>query len=288
MFVYDVICSGYDQFGVNAPEKDQNKKDYKEDPMSTSNIHSLISNNIETLRNDIRLFIDDNRSEYVFSNPTRFLMSYDVSDERNEWENDENDEMISVDKLRNDENDEIKKINDALNSAVEKEVLEFTEKEFGEKMSIKDFDWNVDNIKGNIIYKINGINNKTDNVNSVNINSNKFGSYIDKISQLFDKCTIIKPVLSDPYSDEIYMIFGNKKNDVYVENSIPINYENYIDFLYSIYSYAIYVLNLVRDIKYKTNSSKIEFINLSAENEYKFIIEKCRKKMISLGIIKQE
>lgn len=290
MFVYDVICSGYDQLlnSVNVQEKEKCiKKDYNEDTKSTSVTHDLISNNIETLRNDIKLFIDDNRSEYVFSNPTRFLMSYDVSDERNEWENNENDEMISVDKLRNDENAETKKINDALNSAVEKEVFEFAEKEFGEKMSIKDFDWNIDNIKGNTIYKINGIN-KSNKIDSVNINSNKFGSYIDKISQLFDKCTIVKPVLSDPYSDEIYMIFGNKKNDACVENRIPINYENYIDFLYSIYSYAIYVLNLVRDIKYKTNSSKIEFINLSTKNEYKFIVEKCKKKMVSLGIIRQE
>lgn len=278
MFIYDVICSGYEdvlhEVGNGGKYINYN---------SICDENNLISNNVGILRNDINTFIDDNRTEYMFSNPARFLISDNISDERNNWESDENDEMISLENLRNDINIKMKKINDALNSAVEKEVIEFAEKEFGEKMTVEEFDWNVDNVKSFVILRVNG----TDSSNCVNINSNKFGVYIDKVSQLFHKCMIIKPILSDPYSDEIYMIFGNKKNDRYVKNVIPINYENYIDFLYAIYSYAIYVLSLVCDIKYKTNSSKIEFINISAQNEYKFIVEKCKKKMESLGIIER-
>lgn len=278
MFIYNVICSGYEDM---LHEVGKGGKCINDNSMCDDN--NLISNNIELLRNDINIFIDDNRTEYMFSNPTRFLINDSISDERSDWENDENDEMISLENLRNDVSVKMKKINEALNSAVEKEVIEFAEKEFGEKMTVEEFDWNVENIKSFVILRINGVISS----NRININSNKFGVYIDKVSQLFHKCMIIKPILSDPYSDEIYMIFGNKKNDRYVKNVIPINYENYIDFLYAVYSYAIYVLNLVRDIKYKTNSSKIEFINISAQNEYKFVVEKCKKKMELLGIIER-
>lgn len=279
MFVYDIIYSEHEEILSRIKKEIVDKKKYNND--SVNNENNLISDNVEILRNDIHTYIDDDRTEYTFSNPARFLISDNISDERSDWESDENDEIVSLEKLRNDTNIEMKKINNALNSAIEKEVIEFAEKEFGEKMMIEEFDWDVNHTKSFTIFRINGI---FDN-NRININSNKFGVYIDKVSQLFDKCTIIKPLLSDPYSDEIYMIFGNKKCDTCIENFIPINYENYIDFLYSVYSYAIYVLNLVRDIKYKTNSSKIEFINLSVQNEYKFIVEKCKKKMKSLCII---
>ena len=287
MFVYDVICSGYDKILHKNKEEGKEEEDKEEGKekinSSASGEINLISNNIEILRNNIKTFIDDNRTEYVYSNPVRFLISDefdDNSDARSDWENDENNELISLEKLRNDADIKMKKINNALDSIVEKEVIEFGEKEFGEKMAIEEFNWNVNNIKKFTIFKVNGIFND----NQININSNKFGIFIDKISQLFDKCTIIKPVLSDPYSDEIYMLFGNKKNDICVENAIPMNYEYYIDFLYAMYSYAMYVLNLVHDIKYKTNLLKIEFINLSTQNEYKFIVEKCKRKMELLGI----
>lgn len=277
MFVCRLKCGSDDKFICKSSDECNGEND---DCESTS--EGLISSNIETLRNEINVIIDENRYEYIYSNPTRILLKNDIDDEHEDIDVDE--EFISLEKLRDSEKIKITKLNDILNTTIEREMIEFAKKEFNKQMQVVDFDWNVNNMNCFTIYRINGVmNDKT----KININSKRFGVYIDEASQMFDKCLIVKPVLSDPFSDEIYIVVGNKTSNTFVKNKVPINYENYIDFLYSMYSYALYVLDLVQDIQYKTNSSKIEFINLSVNDEYKFIIDKCKKKLIALGMIQQ-
>lgn len=278
MFVCRLKCGSDDKFICKSLDECNGEND---DCESTS--EGLISSNIETLRNEINVIIDENRYEYIYSNPTRILLKNDIEDEHEHEDVDE--EFVSLEKLRESEKIKITKLNGILNTTIEREMIEFAKKEFNEQMQVVDFDWDVNNMNSFTIYRINGVmnNDKT----KININSKRFGIYIDEASQMFDKCLIVKPVLSDPFSDEIYLISGNKTSNSFVKNKVPINYENYIDFLYSMYSYALYVLDLVQDIQYKTNSSKIEFINLSVNDEYKFIIDKCKKKLIALGMIQQ-
>ena len=271
MFVCRLKCGSNDKFLCKSSEECDGEND---------DCEKLLSNNIESLRNEINVIIDENRYEYIYSNPTRILLKNDIEDEH---ENEDVDEdFVSLEKLRDSEKVKIHKPNDILNTAIEQEMIKFAKKEFDKQMQIVDFDWDVNN--SFTIYRINGVvNNKT----KININSKRFGMFIDKVSQMFDKCLIVKPVLSDPFSDEIYIVVGNKTSGTFIKNKIPLNYENYIDFLYSMYSYAMYVLGLVQDIRYKTNSSKIEFINLSVCDEYKFIVDKCKKKLVALGMIQQ-
>ena len=276
MFVCRLKCGSDDKFLCEKSDESISEIN------SEINSSELISNNIETLRNEINVIIDENRYEYIYSNPTRILLKNDIDDEHENEDVDE--EFVSLEKLRDSEMIKITKLNEILNTTIEREMIEFAKKEFNEQMQVVDFDWNVNNMNSFTIYRINGVvNDKT----KININSKRFGIFIDEASQMFDKCLIVKPVLSDPFSDEIYLISGNKTSNAFVKNKVPINYENYIDFLYSMYSYALYVLDLVQDIQYKTNSSKIEFINLSACDEYKFIVDKCKKKLIALGMIQQ-
>ena len=272
MFVCRLKCGSEDEFLCNSSDENDDGDDYE----------GLISGNIETLRNEINVIIDENRYEYIYSNPTRILLKNDIEDEHENEDVDE--EFVSLEKLRDSEMIKITKLNEILNTTIEREMIEFAKKEFNEQMQVVDFDWNVNNKNSFTIYRINGVvNDKT----KININSKRFGIFIDEASQMFDKCLIVKPVLSDPFSDEIYLISGNKTSNSFIKNKVPINYENYIDFLYSMYAYTLYVLDLVQDIQYKTNSSKIEFINLSVCDEYKFIVDKCKKKLIALGMIQQ-
>lgn len=279
MFVCRLKCGSDDKFLCKSSDECYGEYDASEKD-SESNSSELLSNNIESLRNEINVIIDENRYEYIYSNPTRILLKNDIEDEHENEDVDE--EFVSLEKLRDSEKVKIHKLNDTLNTAIEQEMIKFAKKEFDKQMQVVDFDWNVNN--SFTIYRINGVvNDKT----KININSKRFGMFIDEVSQMFDKCLIVKPVLSDPFSDEIYIVVGNKTSGTFIKNKIPLNYENYIDFLYSMYSYAMYVLGLVQDIRYKTNSSKIEFINLSVCDEYKFIVDKCKKKLVALGMIQQ-
>ena len=258
--------------------------------------YSRISENVELLRNNLKLFIDDNRSDYTFANPTRYLIKSSISDEREEWENTINDEQLSLDKLQQKDNSE--NINRVLSDVIEKEVLNFAENEYKTKMTIIDFTWDITKLKSDTILRVNSIRDDANNIcikyneeinlkdlysnKCVDINSNVFGNFIDKLTRVYDKISIVKPVLSDPYSDEIYLILGNKISDVDVFNIVPINYEKIIDFLYAMYSYAMYIMNILQDLKYNTHENNIRFIVLNAHDEYSFIINKCKKIYSSL------
>ena len=266
--------------------------------ISSNSPYSRISENVEMLRNNLKLFIDDNRSDYTFANPTRYLIRSSISDEREEWENTINDEVLSLDKLQ--QKDDTENIDVVLSDVIEKEVLQFAENVYKRKMTIIDFTWDITSLKSDTILRINSICNNVNNIcikyneeislkdvysnKNVDINSNAFGNFIDKLTCVYDKISIIKPVLSDPYSDEIYLILGNKISDVDEFNIIPMNYEKIIDFLYAMYSYAMYIMNLLQDLKYNTRENNIQFIELNTHDEYTFIINKCRKIYSLLGV----
>lgn len=290
------VCGG-DDGGVSGEVGVSDVKcENKVDDDTNTDINSHISNNIEILRNKIRVLIDDNRFSSTYANPTRFLLNVSANDEREEWENggeedgvDEDVESILASTSTPTSTEQVggnalpssptihEKIDTELDNAISKEVLTIAEHNFNEKnMEILPFTYDINKLKSHIIYK----------VNDVNLNSIKFASFIDTLSQLYDKFIVVKPTLSDPYSDEVFIIFGNKVADeVKSGNLLPINRENYIDFLYSMYSYAIYVLNLINDVKYKTYLTKSEYVKLPPDVEYKFVVEKCKNKLKELNLL---
>lgn len=283
----------------------------EEEINSTDN--ELISDNIEELRKEIHTYVDDSRVDYIYANPARFmLMNENYIDE---WDgNIENSGASDIEadakpkascKTSNSTSTKASTkttINDELSRVTDKEVIDFAKSRFNTDMEIKPFTWDLSKLTSNMIVRINGLNNTRGNVYvkedlthtsttssttsspQTDINSVKFGCYIDAISQMYDKAILIKPILSDPFSDELYLILGNQTKTSHVKNIIPINYERYIDFLYCIYTYATYVFDLLKDLKYNTTNTKVEFITLSTTNEYKFIVEKCRSALQSINI----
>ena len=282
----------------------------EEEINSTDN--ELISDNIEELRKEIHTYVDDSRVDYIYANPARFmLMNENYIDE---WDgNIENSDASDIEadakpkastktSSKASTNTSTKaNINDELSRVTDKEAIDFAKSRFNTDMDIKPFTWDLSKLTSNMIVHINGLNNTYGNVYvkedlthaststttsspQSDINSVKFGYYIDAISQMYDKAILIKPILSDPFSDELYLILGNQTKTSYVKNMIPINYERYIDFLYCMYTYATYVFDLLKDLKYNTTNTKVEFITLSTANEYKFIVEKCRSALQSINI----
>ena len=219
-----------------------------------------LSNVIENMKEHINILINEIEGDYIYTNPIQAIL---ISEQYGTNENTNEKATIDTNQL-----------NSKLNQLIQKEVLKFANEKLHINCETIDsfipaINFNPSHTKPNSIVSINSITD-ADN-HSIDINSKQFLNYIDSVCQMFDKCYIIKPFMSDPYTDELYMIFGNKIKNNFVKNIIPINYENYIDFLYSLYSFGIHMLQLVYDIKYETSTNNIDYITLSSENEYKLI-----------------
>ena len=285
MFVYEINGSENERVNLKGLKqmKSSKSKNLKNSKLAYSfkstPLNSKISDNIDELIKQINVLISENSEVLKFVNPILELMINNTSDLIDSGENDDDDEI----------SDENVKLSDKFMNlkikASDAEAVEFAKNEFGMKMDIEDFVWT--NLKNTSVYRINL------NESNVDLNSMKFGRFIDKLAIKFDKCFLIKPILSDSYKDSLYLITGNvvrDVNDVDETNdiNIPMNYEKYIDFLYSVFSYGLYTLNVVADMRYNTKMTKIEFIKLPIAEEYKFIVDKCKNKLIQLGLIKHE
>lgn len=282
MFVYEINDSENERMNLKGLKQMKNStksKNLKNSKLTYSfksnSLDSKISDNIDELIKQINVLISENSEVLKFVNPILELMINNTSDLIDSGENDDDDENVKLsDKFMN------LKI-----KASDAEAVEFAKNEFGMKIDVEDFVWT--NLKNTSIYRINL------NESNVDLNSMKFGRFIDKLAIKFDKCFLIKPILSDSYKDSLYLITGNMIRDVNdtdeLDNvNIPMNYEKYIDFLYSVFSYGLYTLNVVADMRYNTKMTKIEFIKLPIAEEYKFIVDKCKNKLIQLGLIKHE
>lgn len=287
MFVYEINDSENERMNLKGLK--QMKKSTKSSltcsfkAINLTLLNSKISDNIDELIKQINVLINENSEILKFVNPILELMINNTSDLIDSDDADDTDEQ-------NDEiSDENVKLSDKFMNlkikASDAEAVEFAKNEFGMKMDVEDFVWT--NLKSTSIYRINL------NESSVDLNSMKFGRFIDKLAIKFDRCFLIKPILSDSYKDSLYLITGNVIRDVNESSeiddvNIPMNYEKYIDFLYSMFSYGLYTLNVVADMRYNTKMTKIEFIKLPITEEYKFIVDKCKNKLIQLGLIKHE
>ena len=268
MFVYEILTppeSSIINSSVNDDDGSSNDGKNSNDNSGNKSIHSspsssiqsfTLSNVIENMKEHINILIDEIEGDYLYANPIQAILiteQYGTSGKTNINTN---------------------QINSKLNQLIQKEVIKFANEKLHTNCETIDsfipaINFNPSLSKSNSIVSINNI---TDSDNhTIDINSKRFLNYIDSVCQMFDKCYIIKPFMSDPYTDELYMIFGNKIKNNFVKNIIPINYENYIDFLYSLYSFGIHMLQLVYDIKYETSTNNIDYITLSSENEYKLI-----------------
>ena len=94
-------------------------------------------------------------------------------------------------------------------------------------------------------------------VDDINLNTIKFCKLIDKLAIAFDNVWLIKCGIDDPHTERIIILITDRASDKVIKDSlIPVNQEGLINFLYAVYSRALFVL--------KAN-----------ENDYKKIVASC-------------
>ena len=222
--------------------------------VSENNDNEPLSTNIERMRKKILKLVNEDKEKALISNVVRYLLEYDNED-NNESTNDSQTDL-SIDELR--------KKNKELSDKMDAELIEYMKKELKSlklceisefiiteaNESEKDYNIDIMNMKSNTAYII----------PSVNLNTIKFCSFIGEISELFDKIYVIKCFVDDSYTERVVILTGTRNEQQTVNSSNIIHQEELINFLYSIYSKALFTLQ-------------------STENDYKKITE-CSLKIL--------
>lgn len=198
------------------------------------NIDELpLSTNIERMRRKITKLINEDKEKALYSNIVRYLLEYDDDDM-------DNTTNLSIDEIRSHTKSLNEKMNNELIEYMKKEVKSLKLCEIIEFITISATDepnYSIDimNLKSNIAYII----------NNINLNTNKFCSFVDQLSELYDKVWIIKCFVDDCYTERIVIVVKERnEKQIVVQNNknILVNQEKLINFLYSIYSKAIFIL----------------------------------------------
>lgn len=107
-----------------------------------------------------------------------------------------------------------------------------------------------------------------------NPNSLKFSSFVDEMSSKYNDVILVNSIFIDPSSDHIYLVVMNKHHSTNDSacNTLPMNIENIISFLYNVYSFRLYYLELVRDYVMKRSANNIRFVNMNVKDEFKQLI----------------
>lgn len=122
----------------------------------------------------------------------------------------------------------------------------------------------------------------TDQILIINdLNSRSEILKLSNIASSFKTVYLIKPRLSDPLSDKIYALLIDKTTTEPKQSKIIHNLSDIIDLSFCVYSYMKYLIDLVRsttpDNEFKTNYVKLQFIKLSAVDEYNLYSESLNK-----------
>lgn len=192
---------------------------------------SMLSSNIEQMRNEIKNLIDKNHEKVLYSNPIRFMIK-DESDE-----NDNEDKSESEIKIESSQ---------TLSERNNAEIVELMKKE------LKQFDFvgGVELMTESQIKESDyGFNFETMNENRafiippINLNTRKFVHVLDMLGNLFSPVYVMKSSIDDAYTERIIIIVGKRtfedKSDSQTQSN---NQSSFIDFLYTVYSRSLFVL----------------------------------------------
>lgn len=159
------------------------------------------------------------------------------------------------------------------------EVSAYAKKLFSRDVSIEKLTFELSNLKPFTAYSVN------DEV----IIFKDFVKFLDLVTQMFKRVTVMKPVLSNVYSDEIFLICGEKSNvSTPTIQALPRNYELYLDFLYCMYTYGLYVVLLIEDMEASTSFTKVEHLTITPNDEYRLMLLKYQRKLKELNISSEE
>ena len=223
--------------------------------VNKESLTGMLSTNLESIRNEIRNFCVRNLEKVAVCNPSRYIIktSIDRKDSKtNEDGSVEEEDYIEPDSL----NLGTKELNSELIEYMKHEIksLKLVDKLNGfETIEPKqsDIDYGIDFglLKPRTAYFI----------SDVNLNTIKFVHLVDELASLFDDVWIIKCGIDDPYTERVCILISERTDDTTSfppGEYIPINQQNLIDFLYSVYTKAVFMLK-------------------ADENDYKHIVSSC-------------
>ena len=229
--------------------------DYMAKNNDDDSAHRPLSENVELIREEIKRFISKNNEKAVYANPVRYILKID-KDEITKGGDKESEPIVML-MGTNSETD--KKINSELIEYMKKEIKSLKLRDDGEieitvlnEKDIKgsDYGFNFEQMKEYTAYII----------SPININTFSFIRFIDLIGHYFENCCIIKCGLDDAYTERMVLYIGHRLTDSPTTSTlyIPTNERPFIDFMYSIYSRAL-------------------FVSKSSDDEYKSFTNACVK-----------
>lgn len=192
---------------------------------------SMLSSNIEQMRNEIKNLIDKNYEKVLYSNPIRFMIK------------DKSDEIDNEDKSESEIKIESSQTLSERNNA---EIVELMKKE------LKQFDFvgGVELMTESQIKESDyGFNFETMNENHafiippINLNTRKFVHVLDMLGNLFSPVYVMKSSIDDAYTERIIIIVGKRTSEDKPDSQAQSNNQSsFIDFLYTVYSRSLFVL----------------------------------------------
>ena len=226
---------------VNKSDRNEFSKIGVEQLPEETTDNTPLSTNLERMRMKIKKLMKDDKDKCLYSNVARYLIGYDKEGD--------SDEELSI--------DEIRAKSQQLLETMESELVEYMKKEIqslGFKVD-KYIDVDIDNVDvmnlgSNVAFIVN-----------VDMNTVKFETFVDQLAELYDKLSIVKCGVDDCYTERVVIILGERNEVNSISDSFPVHQEEMINFLYAVYSNAIFVLS-------------------SNKAEYKKIVE-CSVKLIN-------
>lgn len=118
-----------------------------------------------------------------------------------------------------------------------------------------------------------------------NLNSKKQVREIDMMCTTYDRVVLVKPRLSNPIDDIVYLLlFNGSKGKKPSSSMLPTNAGGVIDFMYCMYYYALYIVRLALSVATNSNLTRVRNVNMNVDREYKQYIKSLVDKLQELGI----
>ena len=230
-------------------------------------LNNYLSSNIDMMRNEIKKLISSNSEKVLYSNPVRYILSTKGENDSlsggDETANDDANDATN-ETANDDANDATTNTNSQLLESMNAELLEYMKKEIKsiDGLNVDKFEIIEPNDAADYGFNFETMNPKTAYIlQPINLNSIKFILFVDELAHYFKPVYIVKCAVDDVYTERVAVIVGDKKDNTSVKTDgvyIPTNQTSFIEFLYSIYSRALFVLK-------------------SSESEYKQFTNACVK-----------
>lgn len=127
--------------------------------------------------------------------------------------------------------------------------------------------------------------NKIVLIKNLNLKCNVYR--IDDLCLRYKKVLLIKPRLSNPIDDTVYLLLlrnDDNSNNRNAKSVLPTNAEGIIDFMYCLYYYGLYITKLSLSMVVNNNLNRIKNIKMSVDQEYKQYIKLIVDKLRELNV----